>query len=63
MSKGKEIIGIFNASDKVEVDIIKEKAAELVDLIEEYGKDERRNNIAIDKIESGVMFAVKSIFG
>ena len=47
MSKGQEIIGKFNASEKSEVDLIKEKAIELVDLIEEYGKtkDERQQQL------------------
>ena len=31
MSKGQEIIGKFNASEKSEVDLIKEKAIELID--------------------------------
>ena len=62
MSKGQEIIGKFNASEKSEVDLIKEKAIELVDLIEEYGKDQRRKATAITDIEKGTMMAVKSLF-
>lgn len=62
MSKGKEIIGTFNVSSKSEVDLIKEKASELVDLINKYGKDERRKQLAIDRIEFGTMMGVKSIF-
>lgn len=62
MSRGKEVIGTFNVSDKSEVDIIKEKAAELVDLIDKYGVDARRKNLAISHIETGAMFAVKSLF-
>ena len=62
MSKGQEIIGKFNASEKSEVDLIKEKATELVDLIEEYGKDPRRKATAITDIEKGTMMAVKSLF-
>lgn len=62
MSKGQDIIGKFNASEKSEVDLIKEKAIELIDLIEEYGKDPRRKATAITNIEQGVMWAVKSLF-
>ena len=62
MSKGKEVIGTFNVSDKSEVDLIKEKASELIDLIDKYGVEERRKNLAIDHIEAGTMFAVKSLF-
>ena len=62
MSKGQEIIGKFNASEKSEVDLIKEKAIELVDLIEGYGKDPRRKATAITNIEQGVMWAIKSLF-
>ena len=62
MSKGQEIIGKFNASEKSEVDLIKEKAIELVDSIEEYGKDPRRKATAITNIEQGVMWAIKSLF-
>ena len=39
----------------------KEKAIELVDLIEEYGKDPRRKVTAITNIEQGVMWAIKSL--
>lgn len=62
MSKGKEIIGTFNVSNKGEVDLIKEKASELVNLIDKYGKDPRRKAIAITNVEQGTMMAVKSIF-
>ena len=51
MSKGQEIIGKFNASEKSEVD-----------LIEEYGKDQRRKATAITNVEQGVMWAIKSLF-
>ena len=62
MSKGQEIIGKFNASEKSEVDLIKEKAIELIDWIEEYGKDPRRKATAITNVEQGVMWAIKSLF-
>ena len=62
MTRGQEIIGTFNVSSKNEVDLIKRKAAELIDLIEVYGKCPRRKAIAITGIEQAQMMAVKSIF-
>ena len=62
MSKGEQIIGTFNAESRSDVDKIKEKAIELVNLIEELGKDPRRKAAAITDIEKGVMMAVKSLF-
>jgi hypothetical protein len=62
MNKGVEIIGKFNNQNKTEVDEIKEKAIELINLIDSYGKDERRKSIAFTEIEKGVMFGVKSLF-
>lgn len=62
MSKGKKIIGEFNNENKNHIDLIKQKASELVDLIEEHGKDERRKAIAITGIEQAIMMGVKSTF-
>src|SRR5690606_20148804 len=62
MSKGEQIIGTFNSENRTDVDLIKEKAIELVNLIEEKGKDPRRKEAAITQIELGVMMAVKSLF-
>lgn len=62
MTKGEEIIGRFNSENKTEVDLIKEKAIELINLIEQYGKDPRRKAKSFTDIETGVMFAVKSLF-
>jgi len=62
MTKGEEIIGKFNSENRTDVDRIKEKAIELVDLIEELGKDPRRKATAITDIEKGTMMAVKSLF-
>lgn len=62
MSKGEQIIGKFNNENRTDVDLIKEKAIELVNLIEEKGKDPRRKAAAITQIESGVMMGVKSLF-
>lgn len=63
MSKGKEIIGTFNAEGKEAIDQIKQKAAELVNLIEAaVENDPRRKALAITHIETGVMFGVKGMF-
>ena len=62
MTKGEQIIGKFNNENRTDVDLIKEKAIELVNLIEEKGKDPRRKAAAITQIELGVMMAVKSLF-
>lgn len=62
MSKGVEIIGTFNNESKSEVDAIKAKAAELVDLIHEHGKNDRHVEMAIEHIEIGTMLGVKSLF-
>lgn len=62
MTKGEEIIGSFNPSGEAPVDEIKSKAIELVNAIEELGKDPRRKAAAITQIELGVMMAVKSLF-
>lgn len=62
LSKGEQIIGTFNPSSEQDVDLIKQKAIELVNLIEEKGKDPRRKAAAITQIELGVMMGVKSLF-
>ncbi|MGL5262082.1 MAG: DUF7681 family protein [Bacteroides sp.] len=62
MSRGLEVVGTFNVSNKNEVDLIKEKAIELIDLIVEYGNSPRRNEVAINLIEQAQMMGVKSIF-
>ena len=62
MTKGEEIIGKFNPSSNESVDKIKQKATELVDLIEELGKDPRRKAAAITDVEKAQMMAVKSLF-
>lgn len=61
-SKGEQIIGRFNNESKESVDLIKQKSIELVNLIEEHGKDPRRKAAAITDIEKGTMMAVKSLF-
>lgn len=62
VSKGEQIIGTFNSENRNDVDLIKEKAIELVNLIEDKGKDPRRKAAAITQIELGVMMGVKSLF-
>lgn len=62
MSKGEQVIGRFNSESREAIDVVKQKAIDLIDLIEEHGKDERRKGIAIEDIEKGVMMAVKSLF-
>lgn len=62
MTKGEQVIGTFNSENRNDVDLIKEKAIELVNLIEEKGVNPRRKDTAITQIELGVMMAVKSLF-
>lgn len=62
LSKGEQIIGKFNPSGSPEVEAIKTSAIELINKIEKLGKDPRRKAIAFTEIETGVMFAVKSLF-
>ena len=62
MTKGEQIIGKFNAQSASDVNLIKEKATELVNLIEELGKDPRRKATAITHVETASMYAVKSLF-
>lgn len=62
MTKGEQIIGNFNPNSVESVDLIKQKAIELVNIIEELGKDPRRKATAITDIEKGTMMAVKSLF-
>ena len=62
MTKGEEIIGKFNSENRTDVDKIKEKAIELINLIDVLGKDPRRKDTAITDIEKATMMAVKSLF-
>lgn len=61
-TKGQEIIGSSNSESRNEIDLIKQKASELVDLIEEHGKCPRRKATAITDVEKATMMAVKSLF-
>lgn len=62
MSKGEEVIGSFNPNGNPDVEAIKKKSIELINLIEELGKDPRRKAIAITGVEQAQMMAVKSLF-
>lgn len=59
---GEDIIGKFNSENRTDVDLIKEKAIELVDLIYSVTKDRRRADLAVNDIEKATMMAVKSLF-
>lgn len=62
MTKGEEIIGKFNPNSVESVDLIKQKAIELVNIIEEVGKCPRRKATSYTDIEKGTMMAVKSLY-
>lgn len=62
MSKGLEVIGTFNPDGVDAVTAIKQKAVELIDLIEKEGKCAHRKAVAITGVEQAQMMAVKSLF-
>ncbi len=62
MTEGEYRVGIdFNPAGDDKVSEIKRRAAELIDLIDLYGKDEHCTRLAQDVFEDGAMWAVKSI--
>lgn len=62
MTEGEYCIGIdFNPSSDPNVDEIKQLAAELIDLVNNAGRDERCTALAKTAFEEGAMWAVKSI--
>jgi len=61
-SKGVEVIGTFNHAGSSAIDEIKLGAINLINDIEDLGKDARRKAIAYTDIEKGIMMAVKSLF-
>ena len=61
-SKGVELIGIFNHNGNSAVDEIKLGAINLINDIEDLGKDPRRKVASFTDIEKGTMMAVKSLF-
>lgn len=62
MTEGEFRVGVsFNPSDDPDVDIVKEKAADLIDKIASCGKDDRCTSLAMTGFEAAAMWAVKSI--
>ena len=62
LTEGQWRVGInFNPSANIDVDQIKTKAAELIDLIDDVGKDGRCTSLAMNAFEDGAMWAVKAI--
>lgn len=59
---GVDYIGTFNNENRNDVQQIKEKASELIDLIFLYGHDSNRNDTAARDIEKGTMMGIKSLF-
>ena len=59
---GIDYVGTFNNEAREDVAELKKMAAELIDLVQLYGHDARRNAIATTHIEEAAMMAVKSIF-
>lgn len=60
-SYGEHLVGVsFNPSARADVDEIKKKAAELIDLIFQKCGDRRNEALAITAIEEGAMWAVKA---
>lgn len=59
---GEELIGTFNNESRDDVALIKQRTAELVDMVNVYGQDRRRNAIACTHLEEAAIMAVKSIF-
>lgn len=51
----------FNVSGSSIVDEIKQKTAELINLVEQHGKDGRLNALAQTVYEEAAMWAVKSV--
>lgn len=59
---GEVIIGNFNPNDLDTVAEIKNRSKQLINCIDNFGKDKRRKAIAVTKIEEAQMMAVKSLF-
>ena len=61
-TEGEKLVGVsFNPSKSVDVDHVKAEAAALIDFILSNGKDTRTASIAVQAIEEGCMWAVKSL--
>ena len=62
LTAGEKYVGVsFNPSKNPDVDHIKAEAAALIDFIIDHGKDDRCTAIAVEAIEAGAMWAVKSV--
>lgn len=59
---GADYIGDFNNEDRADITVLKSCAVELINHINTFGKDKRRNAIACTHVEEAAMMAVKSIF-
>lgn len=59
-TRGELVIGKINPTDTVEQVNLKLHAIDFINMIDVYGKDQRRNSIAITEIEQATMMAVKS---
>lgn len=65
MTKGQKIVGVYHRptlDEQKAIDVIKAKGAELLDVIYENGKDNRRIAIAVTDIEKAIGIATKSVF-
>jgi len=51
----------FNPSGSLQVRTIKRMAADLIDYIQEFGKDGRTTSLAMTAFEDGAMWAVKAV--
>lgn len=62
LTEGQWRVGVnFNPSGNADVDLVKTKAAELIDLIDKVGNDGRCTALAMNALEDGAMWCVKSI--
>lgn len=62
MNEGEWRVGVeFNPSKNPDIDLIKQKTADLIDLIAFAGRDDRCNSLAMTAFEEAAMWAVKSI--
>lgn len=52
----------FNPTQNPDVDSIKGKTDELIELVKKVGNDQRRVSLAVTNYEQAAMWAVKSIF-
>lgn len=63
MTKGQGLVGVtFNTVEDAVVVELKAKVAELIDYIDKLEGCPRRKAIAFTHLETGQMFAVKSLF-